>query len=255
MSQTKMKLWVSLGASVVMGANGMAVAAEPQHAHSAMMQVAQGGEGGEAGHEHGGFESLSEDQSLAGNLMLLRGHLLVGSELYTAGRADDAVIHYLHPAEEIYNEIAAGLAARGVTGMATDLNALSAAVKGKKPQAEVAALQTKVEAAVAEAQPKLATPALAQVLATVLQTAADEYAIAYEGGSLSNAAEYQDARGFVWTAESEVKANPALASLAEGIAALKAAWPGAVPPKSPAMSVDEVSAKVAALVERCAEVK
>lgn len=255
MSQTKMKLWVSLGASVMVGASGMAVAAEPQHAHSAMMQVAQGGEGGEAGHEHGGFEALSEDQALVGNLMLLRGHLSVGSELYTAGRADDAVIHYLHPAEEIYNEIAAGLAARGVTGMATDLNALSDAVKAKKPQAEVAALQAKVQAAVAEAQPKLATPALAEVIAIVLQTAAEEYAVSYEGGTMSNAAEYQDARGFVWTAEAEVKANPALASLADGIADLKAAWPDAVPPKTPVVSVAEVNAKVAALVERCAEVK
>jgi hypothetical protein len=198
---------------------------------------------------------MPEAQALSGNLMLLRGHLLVGSELYGAGRADDAVIHYLHPSEEIYDEIAPALSSRGVTGMAAELKALSAAVKAKKPQAEVAALQAKVQASVAGAQPKLSTPDLAKVLAVVLTAAADEYAIAYEGGSLSNAAEYQDARGFVWTVEAEVLANPALASLAAGIADLKKAWPSVVPPKAPAMAVAEVQAAVAALAARCAEVK
>ncbi|MFA7429775.1 MAG: hypothetical protein WCZ23_06440, partial [Rhodospirillaceae bacterium] len=192
MSQNRMKLWVGLGACVMVGASGMAVAADQPaqvgvhaHAHGAMAQIAQGGEGGEAGHERAGFEGMPEDQALAGNLMLLRGHLFVGSELYGAGLADDAVIHYLHPSEEIYDEIAPALSSRGVTGMAAELQALSTAVKAKKPQAEVAALQAKVQATVAGAQPKLSAPDLAKVLAVVLTTAADEYAIAYEGGSLS----------------------------------------------------------------------
>ncbi|MFA7430715.1 MAG: hypothetical protein WCZ23_11210, partial [Rhodospirillaceae bacterium] len=138
---------------------------------------------------------------------------------------------------------------------AAELQALSTAVKAKKPQAEVAALQAKVEASVAGAQPKLSANDLAKVLAVVLTTAADEYAIAYEGGSLSNAAEYQDARGFVWTAEAEALASPALASLAAGIGDLKKAWTTVVPPKAPPMAVAEVQAAAAALAARCTTAK
>lgn len=264
MSQNRLKLWVGLGACVMVGATGAAVAADapakagvhaPAAAHGAMTQLAMGGEGGEAGHEAGGFEGMSADQALAGNLLLLRGHLSVGAELYAVGRADDAVIHYLHPSEEIYNEIAPALSARGVTGLAGELKALSDAVRAKKPQAEVAALQDKVLASVAQAQPTLGTAEQAAVLAAVLETAAGEYAVAYEGGSLANAAEYQDSRGFVWVAEAEAKAVHAFAAIAKGIAGLKKAWPDAVPAKDPAVSVAEVEAAVADLAQRCKQVK
>lgn len=265
MSQNRMKLWVGLGACVMVGASGVAAAVEKPaqagvHAHasgaqSAMIQVAQGGEGGEAGHEHDAFEGMTEDQVLYGQFMLLRGHLKVGSELYAAGRADDAVIHFLHPGEEILPEIGKPLEARGITNFGSELWALANAVQAKKPQAEIAALQKAVLDTVAKAQPTLEPAALAEVIGAVLLTAADEYAVAYEGGSLSNAAEYQDARGFVWTVEEDVAATPKLAFLTDSVAAFKAAWPSAVPPKQPPVPVAEVEATAAALAERCAEVK
>jgi hypothetical protein len=81
------------------------------------------------------------------------------------------------------------------------------------------------------------------VLASVqrlVRTAADEYAEGVEGGRVTNPHEYQDARGFVWTAQEAVarlgKAGTAnaeaLAKIERELQALEPAWPDIVPPET-----------------------
>jgi hypothetical protein len=178
-------------------------------------------------------------------------------------RWNDALPHFLHPAEEIYKELAPALAERKIAPFDKDLEALAALVKAKKrPQDVAKALDTlvaKVDAAAGSiAADTRQRPAFALAVAErLLDTAASEYKEALEGGRIANPVEYQDSRGFVWTAEDYVRAlAPALkakdaqayAAIEASFAALKRAWPAAVPGKGAAVPEAEVRANISRVV-------
>lgn len=253
MMQIKTKLWVGVGLCVALGAGNVAMAqsAHGQHDHAAPAAQA-GAEGGEGG-ELGAFSDLSTDQQLQGSLGLIRGHLSVGRELYAAGRGSDAIPHFLHPAEEIYEEARPTLETRKV-GFDKDLDHLVALARQKAPAADVTKALDAVEKAIAKAEATI--PAadrakasfLTPVVATLLRTAASEYAAAVEDGKIVSPVEYQDGRGFYAIARRMLSRLPAAADpkgpVFVAMDRLAPVWATLQPPTGPATPPGEVSALV-----------
>lgn len=267
MHKRTLKLWMGIGTFALLGAGADAAELHGKgHADHPPIQVAQdahqhgaggeGGEGGEGGQEKDAFSEAPASEALVGRLLMLKGHLSVGKELYAAGRLDDAAPHYLHPAEEIYGLVEGELKKRKLNQFDKDLKALAELVKGKKPAAEVFAKQeavvAKVDKAIAGADKK--APAFTMgVLPGVLATAADEYKEAFAEGKLVNVVEYQDARGFVTAARGYVsshardlsaKDKDAYGKLATNLDAIAKAFPTAVPPQPVVMDAGAVQALV-----------
>lgn len=278
MTTRKIKIWTGFGRYVIAGTAALGVpaqaeappAAAPRPALAAPLQLAEApkpgdakphahpGQGGEGG-ERGASAEAPPDEAFLLRLLLIKGHLRVGQELVELGRWNDALPHFLHPSEEIYKELAPALAERKLAPFDKDLDALAALVKAKGPRARVlqglAALGAKLDAAAASLPPETRRrPAFTLAVAErLLDAAADEYKAAVEKGRIANPVEYQDSRGFVWTAEDLVRsAAPVLeardadayATLLAAFAALKRAWPAAVPGKGRAMPEAEVRANV-----------
>lgn len=253
MAQGAVKLWVGLGAMLV-ASSAAAQTANPHAGHgSAPAQVAPGGEGGEGG-EGDAFAGLTEHQALAGRLLLIRGHLLVGRELYEAGRPDDALQHYMHPTEELWADVEEPMKKKKLGKVQGLLLSLANAVKNKKPKAEIAQLQAQVDQGLAKGIPVFQQPStIYNVAIAVLQTAASEYEVAVTDGKFTNVAEYQDGRGFVaatarYLAGYEkllrTKNSEAYGTLSVELAELRKAWPSTNPPDRPLVEPGQVQARV-----------
>lgn len=251
--QFNAKLWVGVGLCVALGQAGTVLAQDHHAGHGATPPAAaEGGEGGELG----AFDNLSEDQQLQGSLGLIRGHLSVGRELYQTGRAKDAVPHFLHPAEEIYDGARPTLDGRKV-GFEADLDALVALARKNAPAADIAKALDKVEQAITKAEatippsdrtkPGFLTP----VIATLLRTAASEYAAAIEDGVITSPVEYQDGRGFHAIAKiylgrlsASVASSDPTGTVAKSFDKLTPVWATLQPPTGKATPPGEVSAMV-----------
>jgi hypothetical protein len=170
--KTKSKIWLGVGAFVVVGA-GAALASEAsgQPGSSARavapldaqtvpsmnspagpaagaavagmptgrLVIAQhaehapkSGEGGGEGGESKGLANLPPELAFAARIALLRGHLLIGDELVKQQQWNAALPHFLHPGEEIYGDIKGQLADYKVPPFEAALKTLAAAVKAKK---------------------------------------------------------------------------------------------------------------------------
>ena len=193
--------------------------------------------------------SLAEDDvAYLTQLGLVRGHFDVGMELYRQDERAAAEPHMAHPTKELYQPLVPALAARGAPGFEEQLAELEHLVEQGAPVEQVDAAYQRVlegvgaaEAAVPEAS--RADPAQRfQVIVNLVRTAADEYAEALgDGGKVVNAVEYQDAQGFVRTAqamldaiaeERDAAAAEAVASSKELLDGLSGLWPSLVPPAS-----------------------
>src|SRR4026207_1857232 len=71
------------------------------------------------------------DEALAARLILMKGHLDVGHELYLAGLVKDATPHISHPSTEIYGRIEPALKAQGAAAFHDKLDALRLAFEAK----------------------------------------------------------------------------------------------------------------------------
>ena len=274
MATFRPKLWLGLSATLAGGAAlAMAVSqAEAAMPHPAMpFQVSTaGGEGGEGGGEGGGghgqmdpLAGASAEEALETRLILMKGHLDVGRELYLAGLIKDATPHVSHPSTEIYGRIEPDLKAHNVPGFHDKLDALRLAFEAKatganfeKPYADAIAA---IDKAIATINAKTSTPPAAARLAyLVLNVSAGEYGNAFDkdGEKIAEAVEYQDALGFYHQARALVEANAAAykARNAGGYAqviahfdALKATWPSAAVPAAPVLSSSRYQSEVLTL--------
>jgi len=269
------KLWASVGFAVVatLPAAGIAATAADdntpalhRHDHGAAadgrIQVAagesgEGGEAGEAGEAGDAFQSGDEQIALRGRLMLVRGHVRVGTELVAQNRLDEAMPHFHHPIEEIYPELKGPLTKAGVTGFKASLENGSRAVMAKAPKAKIDAAVAGIDKAVAGAVARIpartrAAPSFIYgVIAGVMETAAGEYGEAVKDGKFVAVVEYQDGRGFILEARDYFEKNKAILAakdaeatqrLADLFAQLTPVWPQAMPPATPVMSPGEVQA-------------
>lgn len=271
MHRKTLTLWMGIGTFALLGA-GANAAEMHGHGHHAPVaaQVAQANHqhpapaagDAEAAPEQDIFTDYPAGEALVGRLLMLKGHLLVGQELYRAGRLDDAAPHYLHPTEEIWGLVEGEIKKRKLPNFEADLKALAGLVKAKKPAAEVFAKQdavlAKMEKALKASDEK--TPAFAMTVAPgVLSQAAEEYKEAFVDDKLANPVEYQDARGFVTAARGYVAdhakslaaKNPdAFKDVSGKMDEIAKAFPTAVPPSPPVLDPDAVRALVTKVEEK-----
>ncbi|MDE0053924.1 MAG: hypothetical protein OXT64_06675 [Gammaproteobacteria bacterium] len=178
--------------------------------------------------------ALSDTEYLV-RLGLMRGHLLVGRELYGLGALDAARSHSKHPTDELYAGMEHEFTARNTIGFGDELAAHALASEGEDAAA-VSAAYAKLAAAMARTEAAVQTsPAMiVDVTVALLREAAAEYAIGVVDGKLSNAHEYQDAYGFTQIALSWAKgATPheVFDPIVERIEGLSEMWPDLVPPE------------------------
>lgn len=262
------RIWLGIGASVLTSASSIAISgalshgsgaglqAQGQPVHAHLLLAAAGGEGGEGG--EAGATDLGTDEFYAFALLIMRGHLRIGHELAEQGHWEAAYPHFLHPIPEGYDPIEKDLERRGVPPFEDDLKALAQTVlkhDAKAMETDYRAVLGKIDAAAARVDAgKRASPAYVATVATrLMRKAAAEYAESIEHGRITEAHEYQDARGFLLETGDYLKAHaPALrAADAEGLRTLEAslaealrAMPTAVPPRTALVEPGIVSAAV-----------
>jgi hypothetical protein len=272
--KTKSKIWLGVGAFVVTGTGavgghptasaetppvsgfhvptgfatdtavprsaGVVIAQHGDHGKDAGKDAGEGGEGERVA-------NLPPDLAFAVRIALLRGHLLVGDELVRQGQWNAGLPHFLHPTEELYEDLRVPLNDYHVPPFDDALKALAATVKAKKSADYAKALKPVNDAlAAADAGMKAKQSDWdAFVVETAIEsikTAADEYAGAIVGGKIVKPVEYQDARGFISQADRMIesvaaglqKKDPdALKQVRAGLAELKKAFPAAMPPTKP----------------------
>ncbi len=184
----------------------------------------------------GANEAAADVVAYLAQLGLIRGHLRVGMELYRAGRHEHAKRHMKHPEDELYASLADSFARRGATGFAGELSTLAALVERDADGAAVDAAYEALLARIAAAGQRVAVPAdrrlHARVAASLLDTAAEEYAIGIVDGQVSEVHEYQDAWGFTQVAIAHLEQagdDDAMAAAGRTVAGLAPLWPALVP--------------------------
>jgi hypothetical protein len=273
MAKLTRKIWVGLGAATLLGTAISAPSPAPaQHAGHGKQQDAKGApeskdastpaasattaEGGENYLTDGGPKDTRI--RFYRDVELVRGHLLVGQELIKLGQWDEALPHFLHPTEELYDGLEKYIKGHNLQPFKRELLALAQAVKAKKDgavQQAQKALDPKLDAAVAAVRKFMNPPPgyIMKTAAELLKVAQSEYATSIENGRFVKPVEYQDGRGFMLRAEKMIaEAAPlltktdadAVARVQKQFDVLKAAWPAAVPPETPAIEAGKLSALV-----------
>jgi hypothetical protein len=142
-----------------------------------------------------------DDAAYLTQLGLMRGHLLVGAELYLLGDYMGALTHMKHPESELYAELVPGLLRRSAPDFSDELESFAMAVEAGDTDAVV---QQRYEsllitiAAAESAVSELSAELIVAVIVALLDNIEQEYLLAVDAqGSLLNLHEYQDASGFV----------------------------------------------------------
>jgi hypothetical protein len=265
MAKLTRKIWVGIGAATIAGASLAGTATAQHHKGQPPAQAtdadkgvatATPAEGGEAYLTDGGPRDTRI--RFYRDIELIRGHLLVGGQLIELGLWDEALPHFLHPTEELYNLMEKYIKLHNMKPFRRELQALAQTVKAKRKGAYAQALSSvdrSLDAAFAVAR-QFMRPLrgfTVRTAAEVLKVALSEYEASLENGRFVKPVEYQDSRGFVWEAERMIesvadelhKADPvALAELRAAMAKLKTAWPAPMPPDAPLLEVGPMSALI-----------
>jgi hypothetical protein len=226
-----------------------------QHAEHGKPDAGEAGESGDSS----GLNTLPAELAFATRIALLRGHLLIGDELVKQQQWTAALPHFLHPTEELYNDLKDSLVDYKIAPFDGVLTKLAEVVKARR-SSDYARARDAVTDALSGADaamrertgdwPGLVTESAIETL----KVAGSEYGAAIVAGKIAKPVEYQDARGFIWQAESMIesvapqleKKNPeALASVRTGFAELKKAFPSAMPPRAPVMSPPDLLSNIA----------
>ena len=167
--------------------------------HIVLAQAAEG-EGGEGGGADG-----NTAQGLQRDLSFMEGHLRAGLALYEIGDLAAAKTHMGHPIEEKYDAVADPLEDRGFGQLRESIVAIAAASEAEAPFDEVKAAFDTARATIEEVRATM--PVRDQILGLVQLTrvAGEEYAVAVEGGTISNLHEYQDSWGFLQVVQTELE--------------------------------------------------
>lgn len=195
---------------------------------------------------HDGVEKIAKvyesDNEYLTQIALMRGHLYVGIELYKNGYLDNAKKHMKHPKSELYSDIIPTFESKKSTGFAIELQDLAAAVEGEKDFKFISSKYQNLSDAIAinedyiDDSSKLINKRIVLV-SSLLEIAAEEYAIGIVNGNVENKFEYQDALGFTiiaknilketatYNEEEEIKKKKVL----EIIENLSNLWPSLVP--------------------------
>jgi hypothetical protein len=252
-SKGSVKIWIGLGSYLLATSSPLGfgphagepppivVAQAPGHAGHAR-EGGEGGEGGERGAKT--LDLARDDTDYLTQLGLVKGHLDVGVDLYRLGDKAAARTHMKHPGDELYAALEPAFAARRAVPFADALARLSDLVERGAPVAEVDAAFADLSARIAAAAQGARNASLRvrlEVVARLVRTAGEEYAIGVKDDAVVNAHEYQDALGFVRVARETVAAIPAeerarasepVAAIERQLAGLAHLWPSPVPPRA-----------------------
>jgi hypothetical protein len=213
------RVWLTFGTSVFIGAAGAgctdsggdaardsadAVAGDVAALAGSGPATLPGPYAGGEGEGASTADPASDDVEYLHRLGQTRGHLAAFTALHRLGAHDMSITHVKHPKSELYAGLVPAFAARGKSGFAGELDALTDAVaKG----ADVDAAYTDLLAAIEDNEPDADFATRLMATATLARTAGDEFAIGVaEDGTVVNAHEYQDAYGFL-TAARDMLAN------------------------------------------------
>lgn len=266
------KVWIGIGAFVMAGTGAAPMAgasnakitqpfrpeftadSTAQRLPSGSFMVAQhaGHDDAAAGGEEGGemgVAALPPNVAFSVRIALMRGHLFVGNELVEQTQWNAALPHFLHPSEEIYDDLKEQLPDYKVAPFEDRLDKLADVVKAKKGGADYAKARADVDAALSSAEAAIKqrrgndwASFSVETAVELLRVAGGEYSAAIENGRIAKPVEYQDARGFILTAEKMIEAvapelekkdSAALARVRAGFVDLKKAFPQVMPPKAP----------------------
>jgi hypothetical protein len=218
------------------------------------------------GHGAAPGDPVDDDVAYLGQLGLVRGHLLVGIELYRRGAFEAARSHMKHPSDELYSGLVPAFAARGTTGFASELQRLAVLVEGAGTRTDIEAAYTTLLAAMARNEAAVRTtpawtPGLElRVVAYLVRTAGDEYEEGVQDGRVVTPHEYQDAYGFVQVAQglidglhAEGRAADAAARARAALARLAGAWPDLPEPEGRVDMSHEAFGEAAAAIEAAAD--
>jgi hypothetical protein len=271
MTKLTRKVWVGIGAATIAGASTLGSAVAQHDAHKGDQKgkaptdeaaTKDPGQGGEAYLTDGG--PRDSRVRFYRDLELIRGHILVGTELLRLNLWDEALPHFLHPTEELYNGMGKYIKGHNIRPFKLELGVLAQTVKAKRrgayDQAQKVVAQ-RIGAALDRAR-QFMTPPLgftARTVAEVLKVAQGEYESSIEDGKFVKPVEYQDSRGFVWEAERMLdgsaaqlnKADPdAFAKIKTAMQELKTAWPEPMPPEEPILVVSKMSALISEIEQQ-----
>ena len=266
MTKLTRKVWVGIGAATIAGAStlGSAVAQHGGHKADPAAGKAPADEAATKDPAQGGEAYLTDggprDSRIRfyRDLSLIRGHIRIGTQLVELGLWDEALPHFLHPTEELYNGMEKYIKGHNIRPFKLELGVLAQTVKAKRKGAYDQAqkvVDQRITGALDRAR-KFMTPVLgftAKTAAEVLKVALSEYESSIEDGKFVKPVEYQDSRGFLQEAEWMLEGSAAdlkkadaeaFAKVQAALKQLKTAWPKPMPPETPLMEVGTMSALV-----------
>ena len=266
----KTKIWVGIGAFVMVGSGGITLASVPGQAalletsppasasarHDLMASTAniivaqsqggegEGGEGGEGGEAGINVETVDKDPveyNVA--LQVIAAHYYAGFAAYEAKDMEAGAQMFAHGLSEVYLVMDDVFKRRGVTALGKELEAAVDAAAAKKPVKDVGKLVQAVLRELQVAQSKGPTSTMtpvavrARVVANLLERAAAQYQASLNDKTLEP---YLDGLGFSTAAKIESeKLLPALrksdkkaaVAIESALKFAKAAYPGIERPK------------------------
>ncbi len=179
----------------------------------------------------GGIEE-DDAREFATKLGLIQGHLWVAAELVEIDLFELGSRHAKHPAEEVYQELLPYFVAIKSPGFADDLEGMSALFGPNTIEAfrqSFARVMQKIDSTVTDLN--LTDLDKLEVARRLVLQASEEYGVGVNEGLITDLQEYQDARGFLYVAESFVD-QTSVAQRDELLGRIKAAsalWPNLNP--------------------------
>lgn len=207
--------------------------------HDMAQMGAEGGEG-----EAGATAELDPQAKAVATMLLIKGHTMAGDALYQAGETEMAKPHLSHPQVELYSAELEDLRQYGAEAAAQAGDRIVELGEANAPAADVseavAATFVEIDNSIANVDASLAQRA--EALSAVLEGARVEFNVSITDGAVTNAAEYQDAWGFIqavrdafdtWRNEFDALDSQAAADFSDRLAELEAVHSNPVPDANP----------------------
>jgi len=193
------------------------------------------------GHDHSSSKVFKDDQYLT-HIGLVKGHLFVGVELYKKEYFENAKRHMKHPKSELYAGLIPTFEAKNANGFASELEVLALSVENNEPLSIVSMNYKNLLDVINQNENYVDSKSntfenKVLLVKSLLEIAAEEYAIGIIDGNIENKFEYQDALGFTTVAKNILKDSDALSPseevkrniIIEIIESLSPLWPSLVP--------------------------
>lgn len=134
---------------------------------------------------------------------MMEGHLIFGHDLLAAGQAALTLPHFGHPVRELYDDVSAYVAAKGIKPFDAQFIRLEAAVARAPTAPATEALYTDTIRILHEARLaaperiRASVPQMIGICADTVDVAAGEYGQAVNSGKIDALVEYHDSRGYL----------------------------------------------------------